>query len=96
MTPKVIHAEDRAAQAKADLAGGQRNLHRPFDLVEQFAQFADALPAYRDALRADIAAVIDRDPACDRAIEPILYFKGFHAIRNHTDCTEIRGRHLWE
>jgi serine O-acetyltransferase len=34
-------------------------------------------------VRADIAAVVDRDPACDRFIEPFLYFKGFHAIQAH-------------
>jgi serine O-acetyltransferase len=28
-------------------------------------------------------AVVDRDPACDRVIEPVLYFKGFHAIQTH-------------
>ena len=53
-------------------------------LIRQaFADFVDAQPGYRDALRADIAAVIDRDPACDRAIEPVLYFKGFHALQTH-------------
>jgi len=36
-----------------------------------------------DFIRSDIAAVYDRDPACDRYIEPILYFKGFHAIQTH-------------
>lgn len=35
------------------------------------------------AFRADIAAVYDRDPACHRFIEPILYFKGFHALQTH-------------
>ncbi len=35
------------------------------------------------ALRADIMAVVDRDPAATRALEPVLYFKGFHAIQNH-------------
>jgi serine O-acetyltransferase len=35
------------------------------------------------AFRCDIAAVYDRDPACDRHIEPVLYFKGFHAIQTH-------------
>jgi serine O-acetyltransferase len=35
------------------------------------------------AFRADINAVIDRDPACDRFIEPFLYFKGYHAIQTH-------------
>jgi len=34
-------------------------------------------------MRSDIAAVYDRDPACRRYIEPILYFKGFHAIQTH-------------
>ncbi|MCX5516131.1 serine O-acetyltransferase [Kaistia algarum] len=40
-------------------------------------------PALGEALRVDIAAVVDRDPACNRAIEPVLYFKGFHAIQTH-------------
>ncbi len=35
------------------------------------------------ALRADIAAVLDRDPACNRLLEPALYFKGFHAIQTY-------------
>src|SRR6202012_5906141 len=34
-----------------------------------------------EAFRADIIAVADRDPACRRMIEPLLYFKGFHAIQ---------------
>ncbi len=33
------------------------------------------------AFRADIAAIFDRDPACHRFIEPVFYFKGFHAIQ---------------
>ena len=36
-----------------------------------------------EAIKADIAAVVDRDPACNRLIEPFLYFKGFHAIQAH-------------
>src|SRR4051812_11008740 len=35
------------------------------------------------ALRADINAVSERDPACERFIEPFLYFKGFHAVQTH-------------
>ena len=34
-------------------------------------------------VRADIQAYFDRDPACDRFIMPVLYFKGFHAIQTH-------------
>lgn len=33
--------------------------------------------------RADLAAVYDRDPACRRYIEPLLYFKGFHALATY-------------
>lgn len=35
-----------------------------------------------DAFRADLAAYVERDPACGRMIEPLLYFKGFHAIQS--------------
>ena len=31
--------------------------------------------------RADIVAVCDRDPACDRFLLPLLFFKGFQAIQ---------------
>jgi serine O-acetyltransferase len=56
----------------------------PATLIRQaFAQFASSSNWYREALRADIGAVIDRDPACDRVIEPVMYFKGFHAIQTH-------------
>jgi serine O-acetyltransferase len=36
-----------------------------------------------EAFRADLVAVLDRDPACTRLIEPVLFFKGFHAIETH-------------
>ena len=32
---------------------------------------------------ADIQAVFERDPACDRYTHCILYFKGFQAIQCH-------------
>ncbi len=36
-----------------------------------------------ESFRADIMAVCDRDPATRRVIEPVLYYKGFHAIETH-------------
>ena len=36
-----------------------------------------------EIIRTDIQAVLDRDAACDRYIEPLLYFKGFHALQTH-------------
>ena len=35
------------------------------------------------ALRADLAAVRERDPACAGLLTPLLYFKGFHALQTH-------------
>ena len=33
------------------------------------------------AARADIMATYDRDPACHRFMQPLLYFKGFQAVQ---------------
>ncbi|MTH99419.1 serine O-acetyltransferase [Roseibium sp. RKSG952] len=38
-------------------------------------------PQLGEIFRVDIVAVFDRDPACDRFLEPVLYFKGFHALQ---------------
>lgn len=35
------------------------------------------------AARADIMAVFQRDPACHRYIQPLLFFKGFQALQCH-------------
>ncbi len=54
------------------------------DLIRQ--TFDEALrddPDIGNAFRADLVAVFDRDPATSRFIDPLLYFKGFHAIQNH-------------
>lgn len=38
-------------------------------------------PKLVEAARADLMAVIERDPACHRLLQPILYFKGFQAMQ---------------
>ena len=52
-------------------------------VMQAFEDALEADPAIAQAARADILAFYDRDPACDRYIEPVLYFKGFHAIQTH-------------
>jgi serine O-acetyltransferase len=49
------------------------------------------LPAIGEAFRADLMATADRDPATHRLIEPVLYYKGFHAIQ-----TQRLMHWLWE
>ncbi len=54
------------------------------DLIRQ--AYDEALrdqPDLGNAFRADLVAVFDRDPATSRFIDPLLYFKGFHAIQAH-------------
>jgi serine O-acetyltransferase len=57
--------------------------------------YADAIHDDRSiglAMRADILAVIDRDPATYRCLDPVLYFKGFHAIETHRLAHWLWGR----
>src|SRR5471032_2033231 len=42
--------------------------------------------------RADIVATLDRDPATSRFIEPVLYYKGFHAIQTHRLAHWLLGK----
>jgi len=56
----------------------------PADIIEQvFLEAVAQDESIGQAFRADISAVLDRDPVVTRAIEPVLYFKGFHAIQTH-------------
>jgi len=56
----------------------------PAELIRQaFDEAVASDPDIGVAIRADIMAVCDRDPATDRAIEALLYYKGFHAIETH-------------
>lgn len=52
-------------------------------LRQTFAEMLEDWPEWGAILRVDIQAVYDRDPACTRFMEPVLYFKGFHALQTH-------------
>jgi len=70
----IIH---RIAQRLDSNVVSAETIRRAFDA----ALAAD--PVLGEVMRCDIAAVYERDPACDRQIEVLLYFKGFHAIQTH-------------
>ena len=54
------------------------------DLIRQaYGDAVDDEPTIGEAFRADIVATFDRDPATVRFVEPVLYYKGFHAIQTH-------------
>lgn len=64
-----------------------QRLDRPEAPYAAIRQSFDAMlardPAILDAFRADLLAVVERDPATTRLIEPALYFKGFHALQTY-------------
>lgn len=49
-------------------------------LREVVSDAFEADPSIGVAARADIVAVRERDPACHRYIDPVLFFKGFQAL----------------
>lgn len=70
----------------------QRLSHAEVEVGQLYKTFEDLVagrPELGEDFRADLAAVFDRDPACNRLIEPILYFKGFHALQTHRFAHEL-------
>jgi serine O-acetyltransferase len=90
----TILSKDRLEDAVSHRLA-QRLNHSDVDaglIAETFAQVLAAHPELGRAFRADLAAVRDRDPACRRYIEPLLYFKGFHALVTHRFAHELLGQ----
>lgn len=54
---------------------GALQVHQVFD--EAF----DAAPGIGRAVREDLSAIYDRDPAVNTLVEPFLFFKGYHALQ---------------
>jgi len=55
----------------------------PMQVREIFEEAFAADPAMGEAVRADLSAVFQRDPACHSYIQAFLFFKGFHALQSH-------------
>ncbi|MGB0498566.1 MAG: serine O-acetyltransferase [Rubricella sp.] len=51
----------------------------------------EAEPALGQAARADAVATLERDPACHRLSQPLMYFKGYQAMQAHR-----AAHHLWD
>ncbi len=68
----------------------------PEQLLREIADEAYAgAPELGQAARADLVAVYERDPACNRFIQPILFFKGYQAMQAYRVGHFLyeRGRH---
>lgn len=64
----------------------------PAQILREIADEAhDGDPELGRAARADLVAVYERDPACHRFLQPVLYFKGYQAVQAYRV-----GHWLWE
>ncbi len=80
----VLHHDQLEAAVVQRIADRLDHSSLSGDLIRQ--AYSDALrddPDLGNAFRADLVAVYDRDPATARFIDPLLYFKGFHALQTH-------------
>ena len=71
----------------AKLASNEMSMVVVREIVEEAYAAEHALVA---ASRADLVAIFERDPACHRLLQPILYFKGYQAIQAYRV-----GHYLW-
>ena len=60
-------------------------------LREVILQAFESGPEIREAVRADLTAVMERDSACHELYIPFLYFKGFHSLQ-----TQRVAHWLWQ
>lgn len=72
----------------AKLASNEMSMVVVREIVEEAYQKS---PALVEAARADLVAVYERDPACHRLLQPILYFKGYQAMQAYRV-----GHFLWQ
>jgi serine O-acetyltransferase len=80
----ILHQPSLEAAVIHRVASRLHHRAMPADIIEQvFLEAVDQDKSIGEAFRADINAVLDRDPVVARAVEPLLYFKGFHAIQTH-------------
>ena len=73
--------EDALSYHLAKKVGGEDL--SPMLAREIFDEALRADPEIGDAVRADLSAIFERDPACHSYVQAFLFFKGFHALESH-------------
>jgi serine O-acetyltransferase len=62
----------------------------PLAIREMFDDLMKAEDGFGQAVRADLSAVFERDPACHSYLDAFLFYKGFHAL----ECWRV-SHWLW-
>ncbi len=57
-----------------------------------FKEALEAQPDIGDAVRADLSAIFERDPAVQAQVEPFLFFKGFLGLQSYRIMHWLWGR----
>ena len=52
-------------------------------LIEVFGDALSADQAIAFAAKSDLLAIVERDPACHRLVDPFLFSKGWQAVQSH-------------
>ncbi len=66
------------------------------DLEPLIRTLLKANPTIVECMAADIKAIVERDAACHNPLEPLLFFKGFHALATYRVAHQLwlEGRHM--
>ena len=68
----------------------------PMQVREIFEDAFAADSSIGQAVRADLSAVYERDPACHSYVQAFLFFKGFHALQCHRIAHWLwRNKRTW-
>jgi serine O-acetyltransferase len=80
----ILNHDSFAAAISFHLANKLDSQAVPAMMIREVFEAAMAAdPDIELAMRADIRAYRERDPACDRYFMPFLFFKGYHALQSH-------------
>lgn len=80
----VLHHKNFNASLTYQLAQKIGNTEvRAMQLRELFDEVLADDPTIGEAARADIVAYYERDPACHSYAQPLLFFKGYHALQTY-------------
>lgn len=80
----VLHHKSLARALTYRIAAKLNSNEMSMMVLREVANEAfDSDPFLVESARADLMAVLERDPATHRLLQPILYYKGFQAVQAH-------------
>ncbi len=103
--PKLTGMLDDVVLSRSSLGNGvavrlarklsRRDMGRD-DLEPLIRTLLKAKPIIVECMAADLQAIVERDAACHNALEPLLFFKGFHALATYRVAHQLwlEGRHM--